>query len=104
THSGNQFNALPKILKENGYYASVMHANNKSFWNRDMMYTAFGYDQFYDIDYYDVNEENSVGWGLKDVDFFEQSLQLLKSQPQPFYTKMITLTNHFPFELNDEDR
>src|SRR5699024_12421455 len=23
---------------------------------------------------------------------------------QPFYAKMITITNHFPFELNEEDR
>ncbi|MFN7252653.1 MAG: LTA synthase family protein [Anaerobacillus sp.] len=104
THSGNEYNALPKILKNQGYYASVMHANNKSFWNRDVIYNSFGYDRFYDIESYDVNEENSIGWGLKDADFFEQSIAHLKSQPQPFYTKLITLTNHFPFELSEEDQ
>ncbi len=51
-----------------------------------------------------MTEENSVGWGLKDVDFFEQSIDLLKQLPEPFYTKFITLTNHFPFELDEEDR
>ncbi|GAE35663.1 LTA synthase family protein [Halalkalibacter akibai] len=103
THAGNEYHSLPEILNEEGYYTSVMHANNKSFWNRDMMYTAFEYDQFFDINYYDVNEENSIGWGLKDLDFFEQSIQLLKEQPKPFYSKFITLTNHFPFELEEED-
>ncbi|WP_017729178.1 LTA synthase family protein [Halalkalibacterium ligniniphilum] len=104
THAGNEYNALPEILNEEGYFTSVMHANNKSFWNRDMMYQSLGYNQFFDIDYYDVTEENSVGWGLKDIDFFEQSIDLLKSQPEPYYSKFITLTNHFPFELGEEDR
>ncbi len=104
THFGNEFNALPEILKGAGYYTSVMHANNKSFWNRDLMYQSLGYDHFFDIESYTVNEENSIGWGLKDVDFFEQSISLLKSQKTPFYTKFITLTNHFPFELSEEDQ
>ncbi|MFC0473711.1 LTA synthase family protein [Halalkalibacter kiskunsagensis] len=104
THAGNKFNSLPEIFNESGYYTSVMHANNKSFWNRDMMYLSLGYNKFFDINSYDVNEENSIGWGLKDKDFFEQSIDLLKSQPEPYYTKFITLTNHFPFELGEEDK
>lgn len=104
THASNEYNAIPEILKNEGYYTSVMHANNKSFWNRDLMYGALGYDRFFDIESYDVNEENSIGWGLKDVDFFEQSVAHLKAQPEPFYTNMITLTNHFPYELSEEDK
>ena len=104
THSGNSYNALPEILTNDGYYTSVMHANNKSFWNRDVMYQSLGYDTYFDISSYEVNEENSIGWGLKDKDFFEQSIDLLKSQPEPYFTKFITLTNHFPFELGEEDR
>lgn len=104
THSGNEYNALPEILKNKGYYTSVMHANNKSFWNRDLMYNALGYDHFFDIASYEVNEENSIGWGLKDAAFFEQSIAHLQSQPTPFFTKFITLTNHFPFELSEEDQ
>lgn len=104
TNATNKYNALPKILKEHGYFTAVMHANNKSFWNRDIMYEALGYDKFFDVTYYDVNEENSVGWGLKDKDFFEQSMDLIKSLPEPHYVKFITLTNHFPFELGEEDK
>ncbi len=104
THSGNEFKGTPEIIKDYGYYSSVLHANDKSFWNRDIMYGALGYDRFFEINDYVVNEENSVGWGLKDLDFFEQSIAHLKSQPQPFYSKFITLTNHFPFELDPEDK
>ncbi|WP_227936738.1 LTA synthase family protein [Alkalihalobacillus deserti] len=104
TQSGNTYNALPEILNGTGYYTSVMHANNKSFWNRDVMYDTLGFAHYFDINSYDVNESNSVGWGLKDKDFFEQSIELLKSQPEPYFTQFITLTNHFPFELGEEDR
>lgn len=104
TNSNNEYTATPEILKDYGYYSSIFHANNKSFWNRDLMYQAFGYDRFFDVNDYEVTEENSIGWGLKDIDFFEQSVQHMDELPQPFYTRLITLTNHFPFELGEEDR
>lgn len=103
THGQNKFYALPKVLKENGYYTSVQHANDSSFWNRDVVYPNFGYDKFYDVDSFEVTEENSIGWGLKDKDFFTQSVEHMKEMPQPFYTKLITLTNHYPFVLEEED-
>ncbi|MFS0861551.1 LTA synthase family protein [Fredinandcohnia sp. 179-A 10B2 NHS] len=104
THANNELTATPEIVKEHGYFSSVFHANNKTFWNRDIMYDSLGYDKFFDVESYQVTEENSIGWGLKDKDFFEQSVDLLKSQPQPFYSKFITLTNHFPFELEEVDK
>lgn len=104
THSGNEYNATPEILNENGYYTASLHANNKSFWNRDIMYQSLGYQRFYSLPDYEVNEDNSVGWGLKDIDFLQQSVAHLKAMPKPFYSKFITLTNHFPFELNEEDQ
>lgn len=103
THSGNEYKATPEILSEKGYFTSALHANNKSFWNRDIMYDSLGYQRYYSLPDYDVREDNSVGWGMKDIDFLEQSIQHLKDMPKPFYSKFITLTNHFPFELNEED-
>jgi lipoteichoic acid synthase len=103
THAQNEYNALPSILKKQGYYTSVFHANNKSFWNRDVMYKNLGYEKYFSEKYFDVNEDNSIGWGLKDSSFYEQSLPYLKEMPKPFYSKFITLTNHFPFSLEKED-
>lgn len=104
THGGNEYNALPKILEGEGYFSAVLHANNKSFWNRDGMYQSLGIDHFYSEEAYEITEENSVGWGLKDKPFFEQSIKYLEEMEKPFYSKFITLTNHFPFELDEEDK
>ena len=103
THGENTYNSLSERLGEAGYATSVMHANNKSFWNRDRIYQSFNVENFYDVESYEVTDENSVNWGLKDIPFFEQSAAHIAEMPQPFYTRMITLTNHFPFTLDPED-
>lgn len=103
THAQNDFHSLPEMLGKNDYYSAVFHANNKSFWNRDVMYDNIGYDYFYDETAYEITEENSIGWGLKDKDFFKQSIKYLQQMQQPFYSKFITLTNHYPFDLAEED-
>jgi len=104
TNGQNEYNGLSELLKEEGYYSAVFHANNKSFWNRDQMYDSLHVDDFFDIDSYEVTQENSVGWGLKDKEYFDQSIKHLESLENPFYAKFITLTNHFPFELDEEDQ
>ncbi|MFD1850277.1 LTA synthase family protein [Oceanobacillus bengalensis] len=104
THGGNEYHGTPEIIKEEGYTSSVLHANNGSFWNRFQMYDSLGFDLFYDETAYQVTDENSIGWGLKDKPFFEQSIKYLQSMEEPYYAKFITLTNHFPFELDEEDQ
>ncbi|WP_026559701.1 LTA synthase family protein [Bacillus sp. J37] len=104
TNSENEYNATPEILKDYGYYSATFHANNATFWNRDIVYDSFEVDRFFDIESYDITPENSFGWGLKDKEFFEQTVDLMKTLPQPFYSYSITLTNHFPFELEEEDK
>ncbi|MFJ8066729.1 LTA synthase family protein [Psychrobacillus sp. NPDC096426] len=104
THSGNKFHSMAESLNEQGYFTNVMHPNNKSFWNRDMMYQALSIQKYYDVNSYVVNEGDAVNWGMKDIPFFEQSVSLMKEMPQPFYSRLITLTNHYPFDLDEEDQ
>src|SRR5699024_2174746 len=103
THGDNEYHAMPEMLEEKNYESAVFHANNKSFWNRDQIYDSLQIDTFFDVESYEITDENSIGWGLKDKEFFEQSIPYLESLEQPFYSKFITLTNHFPFELDEED-
>ncbi len=103
THGGNTYNSMAEKLGKNGYFTNVMHSNNDSFWNRDVMYDALKISKFYDVNDYTVSDENSVNWGLKDIPFFEQSVDMMTEMPQPFYSRMITLTNHYPFYLDEED-
>ncbi|HET7616317.1 MAG TPA: LTA synthase family protein [Bacillales bacterium] len=100
THAGNVYQGLPKQLGRHGYFSAVFHGNNASFWNRDIMYDTLGYDHYFAAKAYRQTAGNSVNYGIKDIPFFNQSMKYVKSLPEPFYAKFITLTNHFPFELN----
>ncbi|MFD1864080.1 LTA synthase family protein [Planococcus chinensis] len=104
THSGNTFNSMAERLGENGYYTAVQHANTKSFWNRDMMYQSFNIEKFHDIESYTIGEGEAVNWGMKDIPFMEQSVDQMAEMPQPFYSRLLTLTNHHPFYLDEEDK
>ncbi|MGG1248785.1 LTA synthase family protein [Bacillus spizizenii] len=104
TKSDHQFHTMYKSLKQHDYYSAVFHANHKTFWNRDVMYDSFGIDRFFDVDDFHVTPGISTGWGLKDKEFLEQSAGKLKTLPQPFYSNFITLTNHFPFEIDEKDQ
>lgn len=100
----NTYQSLPAILdQKEGYTSDVMHGDYKTFWNRDQIYKHFGIDKFYDATYYDMSDENVVNLGLKDKPFFKASADYQSKMKQPFYSHLITLTNHYPFTLNSED-
>lgn len=103
TQSQNTFQSAPAILGQKGYTSAVFHGNYKSFWNRDKMYKALGFNQFFDASYYDMNEDDVMNYGLKDKPFFEESIPLIESLEQPFYAKFISLSNHFPYPLDQEE-
>ncbi|MET3684275.1 phosphoglycerol transferase MdoB-like AlkP superfamily enzyme [Alkalibacillus flavidus] len=104
THAQNEYNSVQKIIDEQLDYSSYsFHANNGSFWNRNVMYENLGYDKFYELESYDVEEEDVIGWGLNDKDFFTQSMDYVKDLEEPYYAKFITLTNHFPFDIPKEE-
>lgn len=93
-----------KYLKEMGYYNFSMHANNGTFWNRNMIHPKYGYDKFF---YYtkDYKIDEVMGMGLSDKSFFRQSVPKIKEiseNNQNFYGTMIMLTNHTPFSAASE--
>ena len=99
----NTYQAAPAILGQQGYTSAVFHGNSGSFWNRNEIYKSFGFDKFFDSKNYTMNPEDLAEYGLMDKPFFSQSIPLLESLPQPFYAKFITVSNHYPFPLKEEE-
>ena len=97
--------STPSMLKEKGYYTFSMHANNGDFWNRRVMHQSLGYDKFYSKSEYEIADENIIGLGLNDKEFFTQSVEKLKkidSKHEKWYGLMIMLSNHTPFSDTDK--
>ena len=103
----NYFRGLPVLLKEKGYETAVLHAHEeRKFWTREAMYPSEGFDTFYggligrEGGCYDMTEW--MGWGLTDSKFFEQSMPFINELQQPFYSFLITLSNHHPYIMLDK--
>jgi lipoteichoic acid synthase len=89
--------AAPDILGQVGYTSAVFHGNVGSFWNRNETYKRLGYNYFFDQTYFDVDKSNSFQYGLHDKYMFGDSINYLEHLQQPFYTKFITVSNHYPY-------
>ena len=98
SYFNREYVTIPLLLREKGYYAFSMHANNGSFWNRNTMHETLGYQRFYSKNDYKIDEV--IGLGLSDRSFYKQSIEKIKeinAKGQPYYGTVITLTNHTPF-------
>ncbi len=101
-YTENYFHGLPWILKKTGYNTLAFHGYKKDFWNRKEAYEGQGFDSFFHEDDYEIGEE--IGFGLSDIDFFNQTVNYLKETSQPFYGFLITLTSHHPYELPEHHK
>lgn len=96
--------SIQKIFKKMDYYTFSMHANNASMWNRAQMHKSLGYDTFYSKEYFDVKDENVIGLGLSDHEFYKQIIPYLKdieTQNKNYMGTIISLTNHTPWDANE---
>lgn len=98
SYSGNEFSSLAKELKDKDYYTAALHGYSEGFWNRNVMYKSEKFDDFYGEHSFNVDE--NIGLGLSDKSFLNQSFDKMKSFKQPYYSFLITLSSHYPY--NDE--
>lgn len=93
--AANKFDSLPRLLTDNGYTTLALHGDRPGFWNRNNMYPALGFERF--VSRFNFTEDEIIGMGISDRSFFQQSLEILAEQPRPFYSFLVTLTSHHPF-------
>ncbi len=96
----NYFHGLPFLLKELGYGTQVYHGYDPRFWNRETAYPHMGFDRFISRD--DFEQTETIGMGLSDEEFFRQSVEDMAGIEQPFYSFLITLSNHYPYYIPEE--
>ncbi|KGO12335.1 alkaline phosphatase [Clostridium botulinum] len=99
-YAGNHFNSLPSKLKEKGYNTSVFHGYKETFWNRNLMYKNMNIDKFYSEKDYKIDEK--IGLGLSDKCFLNETVEKMKKLKEPYFSFIITLTSHFPYDATDK--
>ena len=98
----NTFHGLPWLMREQDYYAFAVHGFEGTFWNRENAYPNQGFQDFYSME--DLQQDEVIGMGISDKSMFRQLIGILQQQTTPFFTFAITLSNHHPFDIDDQYR
>ena len=98
----NGFTSLPRALKNHGYYTSAMHANRGTFYNRETAFRELGFDNFFSKE--DFPEPAKGSWALDDLTFLEHCAARLLSHRQPFFSYIITISSHTPFDFHPREK
>lgn len=96
-YADREIPALPRLLRARGYDAFTLHTNRVTFWNRDQLYPALGFERYYDRELF---RDRDRMWHSSDEVLFEDGLGVLtgaKATGRPFYAQFVTMTSHSPF-------
>jgi lipoteichoic acid synthase len=92
--------SLPRVLKESGYQTATFHTNDVQFWNRKELYQALGFDRYYDSKFF--GHEDTVFFGASDEVLYDKTadeLMKMNQNGKPFYSQIITMSSHHPFNI-----
>jgi phosphoglycerol transferase MdoB-like AlkP superfamily enzyme len=99
---GEHVFSLPSLLQENGYQTTFIYAGFSYYDNMKEFTLSNGIERVFDInDSIFKQRTYSTLWGLCDEDLFDNSLAVfdsLQQQGKPFFTLMLTVSNHSPFD------
>ncbi|MBS4538842.1 LTA synthase family protein [Clostridium sp. D2Q-11] len=92
--------SFPSILKDYGYTSATFHTNDISFWNRNEMYEALGFDKYYAKPFFD--DKDKIAFGSSDEVLYDKSIdELIKivENDDKFYANLIAMSSHHPFKI-----
>ncbi|WP_106767355.1 LTA synthase family protein [Paenibacillus faecalis] len=99
-YADKQVPSLPKMLKQDGYQSATFHTNVVEFWNRKELYTAIGFDKYYDKSFF--GEPDKIFFGSSDEVLYSKTAEELKKMNEsgkPFYAHVLSMTAHHPYTI-----
>lgn len=89
--------SLAELFNDEQYATNAFHNNYKEFYTRHLVYEGFGYDNFYGMHELDLSAEDI----RYDSVFLEKSLDYSIPENELFYSFMLTLSGHSPYEMSN---
>ena len=91
--------SIAAALKRQGYRTVCIHPYARSFYGRDKVLPALGFDEFIDVSAF--NESDKAGPFIGDCAVAAKIIQQLQAEPrtQPLFIHAITMENHGPLHL-----
>ena len=99
--ANQEFSGLPTLLRRHDYQSLFLYNGLFSWDNKEGFFRRHGMDRFIGTnDYVDPTFVDPV-WGVSDVDVFSRANQEFREMAKsgPFFSSILTLSNHAPFNL-----
>ncbi|MDP2174669.1 MAG: sulfatase-like hydrolase/transferase [Bacteroidota bacterium] len=101
----DKISTMPSILsdfKKDGYFTSFIYGGDVEFASMKSYLKLNETDEIIDKRDF-ANSEKQSKWGAQDGVLFEKSLQKLQQFKQPFFSTILTLSSHEPYEVPYKD-
>lgn len=92
--------SMPRMLAQDNYVSNTFHINDVAFWDRNQMYPALGFTQYYDKPSFNNDKFNA--FGASDMELYRVGLEKLSALHEantPFYAQFVTTSSHHPFKV-----
>lgn len=93
-----QLPSLCAVLKENGYQSSFYYGGESNFSNMKSYVLDQGFGAVIDDEKFDDTVPRGQ-WGVHDKEVLRRNASDLNSMRQPFFSVIVTLSNHEPFDV-----
>ena len=90
--------AISQKFEQSNYQTSFFYGGESEFDNYKAFILSHGYQKLIDKNSFDQKDMNSK-WGAYDDLVFSRQLESMNKTKQPFFSTILSLTNHEPFEL-----
>jgi phosphoglycerol transferase MdoB-like AlkP superfamily enzyme len=105
-YSNNTLQALPQMLKDEGYNTAFFHGAPNTTLGFQAFAKSIGFDQYYGMDEYG-NKDFDGTWAIFDepyLDYFAQHTMKYAKKDKPFFLTVFTASSHEPFRIPDKHK
>lgn len=101
--SSDKLDALPRILKNNGYNTSFYHGGSNGTMGFNGFVKICGVDNYYGLDEYPNKEKDyDHHWGISDEPYLQYFASELNNKKEPFFSTIFTLSSHHPYNVPEK--
>ena len=101
-YAQNTFNALPYLLKKNGYSTSFFHGGTRGTMGFYGFAKKAGFQNYYGLEEYGNMDDYDGTWGIYDHSFLEYFSNKLKEKKEPFFSTFFSLSAHPPYNIPEK--
>jgi phosphoglycerol transferase MdoB-like AlkP superfamily enzyme len=98
-YGNNRIEALPQILKKEGYSSAFFHGATNGSMKFDGFASQAGIERYFGRSEYNNEAHYDHNWGILDEYFNPWTAKKITSLKQPFIAGLFTLSSHHPFYI-----